>query len=518
MKKYLLLSLILFITGCKEANEIFGEDEYWMRDDVFITVTEDGTEKHFDGPVYVSATNWGSMAYVSDVYVNIGCKLLISESSDAEGGIAIDVTSNAIAISDLRANTQYYYCLYLPSALIKSEIKKVVVPDVSAVNMSIEQRNDSVFCTIEDSIPPSFIKEKGFRIPGIFHGSGYDKEFAAHVVEGNEFSISIPEIIEKYSIWVTSFSVYAYVQTANTYYRTREEDIYIASSSIESDSISKKVNTEKIKMSGISEETRENVDYLKCTITGYTNDVWFNQGDRSYYDEERLMPDFSITDETGMVTTYYIKKQPFYNGISCYASYRIYEDDTKESYRTDYLKTASYISTVFNVRTLDEFLGIYGGSRYTCYTYHLLNDITIPEDYRLCLRWENVILEGNGHKIDGISYFPLFREIENTTIKNLKIGTDSTIYSVKKGTCSYSSAISETPLFLLSESSFSDYGGTTFENCEIRGTIQVSGRDDFYVSRDYCFYWWEEDKIAGTFEDHIVRVSGLKDYTKTEFK
>ena len=137
---------------------------------------------------------------------------------------------------------------------------------------------------------------------------------------------------------------------------------------------------------------------------------------------------------------------------------------------------------------------------------------------RMSLNLRSVTLDGNGHTLDGISFFPFFREIYNTTIKNLKIGTDATVYSVKRGTYSSSTTYSDTPRYLLTEESLSYYA--TLENCEIRGTIQVYGREDFYISEDYSNYWSDEEKAAGTFDvdGYIVRVPGLKDYTKTEFK
>ena len=75
MKKYLFLGLILILTGCQEANEIFGYDEY-LYDEIIIN--EDGQELYYPGPVYIDATSWGSIAYVSDKYVNKGIELLIS--------------------------------------------------------------------------------------------------------------------------------------------------------------------------------------------------------------------------------------------------------------------------------------------------------------------------------------------------------------------------------------------------------------------------------------------------------
>jgi hypothetical protein len=82
----------------------------------------------------------------------------------------------------------------------------------------------------------------------------------------------------------------------------------------------------------------------------------------------------------------------------------------------------------------------------------------------------------------------------------LKIGTDQTIYDVKKGTSSLSTTDNEVPgYFLWNES---DY--ITFENCEVRGTFVVSGREDFQLH--YINRWVDVSQLAG-----------LKDYTHTKY-
>jgi hypothetical protein len=231
-----------------------------------------------------------------------------------------------------------------------------------------------------------------------------------------------------------------------------------------------------------------------------------------------------LSSGDGKVTTFYLKKCIF-REVNFQAYYSYYSADR---YYRESKQSLDYTPTNYNVRSLDDFLEFvsFEGVRfydeneneyYTTLTLH--EDITLPSDLRLSFNWSRLTVEGNGHTIDGISYFPLFRTFNNVTIKNLKFGTDETVYEVKNGTSSYSTTSSNTPSYLLMENGHhSSYYGSYFEDCEIRGTIQVSGRDDFYITPDYYYYWSDEDKAAGTIDGYIVRVPGLKDYTKTEFK
>ena len=516
MKKYLFLGLILLLTGCQEANEIFDYDKYWELnpDGESIIVMDNGYEQYFEGPVYINATSWGSMAYVSDKYVNKGIELLISETSNAEGGKVLEVNSNAISIDDLKVNTQYHYCLYMPESGIKSRIRSVVVPDVSALSMEVTLEGDSLFCVIEDSISSSFILEKGFRIY-------YHYEFK-HVVTDKKFAVSLPELKKEYGIEDNPFGFhcYAYVQTSNAYFRSTPKDFQwegSSSSNPGTDEDSLRINTEDITISEITEETIDDIDYLKCTVTGYVDEAYFTQG---WYDNyNQMKPDKIVTNDEGTVTTFYLKKG-FLRNVCLTVCYKLGEKSVwgdGYDYYTREKSSYSYYPTQYNIRTQDEFMELITKELDGTDTINLLTDITIPSDIRLNLNLENVTLDGNGHTIDGISFFPFFREIYNTTIKNLKIGTDATVYSVKRGTYSSSTTNSDTPRFLLTESSLNN-NNVTFENCEIRGSIQVYGREDFYISEDYSNYWSDEDKAAGTFDGYIVRVPGLKDYTKTEFK
>ena len=364
------------------------------------------------------------MAYVSDYYVNKGIELLVSESSDAEGGKVIEVKSNSIPVNDLGVNKQYYYCLHIPEAGIKSKIKKVVVPDVSALNLSIEVRNDSVYCHLEDSISSSFIQEKGFKINGTHK----------YVVDGNKFAFSIPEVVKQFSITET-FLVYAYVQTANTFGNSGTIHVDLDHSSTGTDTDSLNINTEDITMSDITEETIDDVDYLKCTITGYVDEVYFTQGRHENYSQ--IKPDKVVTNDEGTVSTFYIKKG-LYRDIYCRAYYKKYYYDYSEYYDTYSKESNGYTPTQFNVRSLDDFLAFTSFEGDYFYdeneneyftTLTLLTDITLPSDMRMGLNWVRLTLDGNGHTLDGISYFPFFRNINETTIKNLKIGTDNTVYA-----------------------------------------------------------------------------------------
>lgn len=514
MKKVLLLGLILILTGCKEANEIFGGDEYWERNNE-IVIFEKDNEYHYEGPVYINATSWGSVAYVSYDYVNCGVQLLISESSNAEGGKVLEVDAMVITIDGLNPNTQYYYCLVLPETGIKSEIKKVVVPDVSSLYMTVSQEEDKVICSTDDEISPSFILERGFKIYNEFK----------YVPTGEEFAFSIPEVMQEFGFTGDLLSCYAYVVTPNAYFRTREYTFQVDASFGEDEV--QNINREDITVSEITEETIGDVDYLKCTVTGYVDEAYFGIGHDFEYYGNILYPDKVVTNDDGTVTSFYLKKGVYQDVCCSVYYYKYYSDNYFRSYSK---KTGYYTPTNYNIRSLEDFLEFvsFEGSRFddeekneyfTTITLH--EDITLPSDIRLNLNLENVTLDGNGHTLDGISYFPLFRSTYGaTTIKNLKFGTDQTVYDVKKGTSSVSTTSSETPGFLLTEGdSYSHYSNNyTFENCEIRGTIQVSGRDDFYVTKAYLYYWSDEDKAAGTFDGYIVRVPGLKDYTKTEFK
>jgi len=525
MKKYLFLGLILILTGCQEANEIFGDEEY-LYDEIIIS--EDGEERYYPGPVYIDATSWGSIAYVSDKYVNKDIELLISETSDAEGGKVLEVNSNAIPINDLSANTQYHYCLYLPDAGIKSQIKQVVVPDVSALDMILSHVGDSVFCTIEDSIPSSFIQEKGFRI------YGYDQY--KYIATGKKFAFSIPEFMKENGITddYFSFHCYAFVHTSNAYYRSGEKDFqWEGSSSSDSETdedtgseTDDRINKEEITISDITEETIDGVDYLKCTVKGYVDNAYFTQGWHDNYSQ--MEPDRVETNDEGTETTYYLKKG-IYQEIRLKVFYKIYWNYEYGLYDESEKESQYYTPKEYSIRSLDDFLAFasFEGDYYYdendnqyYTTVTLCEDITLPSDLRLNLNWSRLTVEGNGHTIDGISYFPLFRSVSDVTFKNLKFGTDKTVYEVKKGTGSFSTTSSETPGFLLSESIWYSYyySSCTLQDCEIRGTIQVSDRDDFYITPDYQNYWSEEDQAAGTFDGYIVRIPGLKDYTKTEFK
>lgn len=527
MKKYLFLGLILILTGCQEANEIFGYDEY-LYDEIIIN--EDGQEQYYPGPVYIDATSWGSIAYVNDKYVNKGIELLISETSDAEGGKVLEINSNTIPINDLSANTQYHYCLYLPDAGIRSQIRQVVVPDVSALDMTLTLDGDSLFCAIEDSISSSFILEKGFRI--------YSYDHYKYVATGKEFAFSIPEFMKDNGITDEGFyfHCYAYVQTSNAYYRSPEKDFqWVGSSSSDSETdddtgseIDDRINKEEVIISEITEETMiDGVEYLKCTVTGYVDNAYFTVGWDDTYTQ--MKPDSVVTNDEGTETTYYLKKG-VYKNIRLKVFYKLYYNYEYGYYSDDEKESQYYTPENYNIRSLDDFLSFvsfegdyfYDENENQYYTtITLLEDITLPSDLRLSLNWSRLTVDGNGHTIDGISYFPLFRSISDVAFKKLKFGTDDTVYEVKKGTSSFSTTSSETPGFLLSESAwYSHYYHytCTLQECEIRGTIRVSGRDDFYLTKDYYYDWSEEERASGTFDGYIVRIPGLNDYTKTEFK
>ena len=497
MRKYWLIGLLLALVGCEKANEIFGYGES-VGNGAYSSIVVG--ENYYDGPVYIDATSWGSVAYINEEYINKGIKLLISQADNAEGGMEIDVTSNAIIIDGMSIGTQFYYCLYMPQKNIKSEIMTVVVPDesVSALNMEIGQADDKVMCTVLDSINSVYIEEKGFKIlPDI-----------KIVIEGKDFAFSIADAIQKYGL-KEGFAVYAYVHTADAYHRSY--DLHVDLSEISLDSV--KVNREEISISAISEETIEDVDYLKCTVTGYVDSVYFF---KEWMDEpyNRIYPDKVITNDDGNVTTFYAKKG-FYKEVRLKAYYKFdwggswYSDQTNES--------DLYTPTQFNIRTMDEFLEFVSWTDRSWdvdnFYISLLTDITIPSDMRLSIDLSRLILDGNGHTLDGISYFPLFSEWHNSliSVKNLKIGTDETVYNVKKGTSSLSTTDNGVPHFFLSNGDVGNY--VTFENCEIRGTFKVAGDSYFYMSYDYL----EEGQTAVTGDGYIEWIPGLKDYTKTEY-
>lgn len=501
MKKYLLVcSFALAFYGCEEANDIYGypDPDDYVSTYTEIIVNEDGYDRAYSGPVYVSASNWGSVAYISETYVNKGIKLLISETNDAEGGKEYDVTSSTIVINDLSPNRQYYYCLYIPNGGIKSEIKSVVIPDVSTLDMTIVCENDSVICTIQDSISTALIVEKGFSVDA--YGGVEDRKY---VVTGNRFACSINDVFEKLSEDENnnSLPVYAYVQTANTYYYTRDIDVIRDKSLSSTDN---KINTDDIVFSAISEKTENNIDYLVCTVTGYVDEAYFCQNwDHSL--ENAIYADKVEKSDDGKTTTFYVKKG-FYTNIQLYASYKKYYYE--DNYWDESSYSEVYYPTSYNIRSLDDLIGYSQLEEvWSELTINLLNDITIPSDMRLCIQLPNGIFNGNDHVIDGVSYFPLFRHNSGeVTIKNLKIGTDDAVYHVKKGTNSLSTTNNEVPNYLLLNSRYYVY----FENSEIRGTIEVTGSNDFRITNEYNSNGFEEKTGKEV-------IAGLKDYTITKY-
>ena len=478
-----IVGLLLILTGCEEANEIYGYDEIYNLFDYSLEVEG----QYYEGPVYLDATSWGAMAHVHDKFVNKGARLLVSEADNAEGGWEIDVTSNMISVNELSAGVRYYYCLCFPEGWIKSEIKSVVTQDISALGLLIEQKGDSVFCTIQDKISSAFIQEKGFKL-----GSDYSE--IKYVVEGERFAFSIPEVVKEYSVR-GGMLVYAYVQTPNGYHRSYELGVDFGQSVSGNNSI----NREEITLSAISEETIGDVDYLKCTVTGYVDSVYFYK-DWDDKPQNRFYPDKKVKNEDGTMTTFYVKKR-FFQEVRMKAFYKISWNGYLSNYSTRDKSSVSYTPKQFNIRSLDEFLEFvkYGHSSDEIYV-SLFTDITLPSDMRLSINLAYVTLDGQGHTLDGVSYFPLFRDIWYSTVKNLKIGTDETVYEVKKGTSSLSTTSNEVPGYFLWDDS--DY--VTFENCEVRGTFKVNGREDFCLH--YVNYWQDENKLAG-----------LSDYTKTEY-
>lgn len=502
MKKYWFISLLLVLTGCEEAHDIFGWEEYFR--EYSFQVNVNGYEQSYEAPIYVDATSWGAVAYVQNDYVNKGIKLLISESNDAEGGKEFDVTSNAIAVNDLSVNTQYYYCLFIPSGNIKSNIKSVVVPEVSALELKLTQEGDSVICAIQDSISSVLIYEKGFKLNN-----------GTKIVMGdNDFFFSISETVEKYNL-TNDFRVYAYVQTANAYHRSHEINVDLGAGY---------TNTEHITISAISEETFENVDYLKCTVTGCVDSVYFYSHDYAYESRSKVKfyPDSTVVSKDGNMATYYLKKD-FHRNVYLKAFYRLIPNESNGYVRNYEMVTSSYTPTHYKISTLDEFLKLVSVERdWDGSTILLHADITLPSDIRLGIKFSNLTFDGNEKTLNGISYFPLFHNLSNVTIKNLKIGTDTTEYNIKKGTNGFSTTSNEVPRFFLwgenksHEGHYYDFD-SVFENCEVRGTFKVSGRYDFYVCPVYTTEWSAEDREVGTFDEYIERIPGLKDYTKTEY-
>lgn len=480
MKNLWFIGFLLLLVGCEEANDIFGYEEYYGRHT--IEVLENRNDMYYDGPVHIDATSWGTMAYIGDAYVNKGVKLLISESSNAEGGKELDVTSNAMAVTGLSQNTQYYYCLCIPSGNIKSDIKSVVVPDVSALDLEIMQSGDWVKCVIQDSISPALIVEKGFKLDSW-------SESLKVVVKGDDFAFSVQEYVKKHGV-MDYLYVYAYVQTANAYYCSSRIEIPLGD--VPSGDVGA-VNREDVTVSVISEDTIEEVDYLKCTVTGYVDSVYFR---KDWGNETKFYPDKTVVSEDGGSTTFYLKKS-WYRDVQLIVFYKVYWDENSGDYYEGSKESETYTPTQFNIRTLEDFMAfvLYSDEYWDSEKiFTLLADITLPSDLRLNIPLSGT-LEGNGHTIDGVSYFPLFRNVSyHSVVKNLKIGKDDTVYDVKEGTHSVNTTRDEVPPYLL-VSDYVDEG--TFVDCEVRGTIKVTGRDSFSLSP--------------------VTIPGLKDYTKTEY-
>ena len=207
--------------------------------------------------------------------------------------------------------------------------------------------------------------------------------------------------------------------------------------------------------------------------------------------------------EDGKTTAFYLKLG-FYENIRLYAHYRLNNWNETAS-------SASFTPTHFNIRSVEEFLDFVVWNSNGYYrdetVVSLLTDITVPANTRLSIRLSELTIEGNGHTLDGVSCFPLFQFYSSSSIKNLKIGTDATVYEVKKGSYSLSTQDEDPPRYLLTHQT-----GCRFENCEIRGTIRVSGRTDFSLMP---YYEPNESTVVG--DGYVEIVSGLKDYTKTEF-
>lgn len=485
MRKSFLLCILMALTACDGAYDVYGYWDYDFEAYNIINVMENGYEQQYDGPVYLNATSWGSIAYVSDTYVNKGVKLLISESDNAEAGLELDITSSSIIIGDLNPGVRYFYCLTIPGSGIKSEIQSVVVPDVSSLSLRLESENDKITCSIEEDINEVFIVEKGFSWES---ENGWNK----YVAEGSDFSFPLKEMVTKYGL-TGNLHIYAYIQTSNAYYRSDDTHFGVASDG--------KNNTEDITFSEFTQETIDGVDYLKCVVTGYVDRAYFY---RDYSNVDNILyPDKTEVSEDGKTTAFYLKLG-FYENIRLYAHYKLNNWNETAS-------SASFTPTHFKIHSVDEFLDffVWNSKRYNrdATVVSLLTDITVPANTRLCMRLNHLTIEGNGHTLDGISYFPMFRETSSAVIKGLKIGTDATVYDVKKGSYSLSTQDEDTPQYLLT-----DETGIGFENCEIRGTIRVSGRTDFSLMP---YYEPNESTVVG--DGYVEIVSGLKDYTKTEF-
>ena len=488
MRKSFLLCILMALTACDEAYDVFGYEDYDLGAYGAIHVMENGYEQQYDGPVYLNATSWGSIAYVSDTYVNKGVKLFISESDNAEAGLELDITSSSIIVGDLNPGVRYFYCLTIPGSGIKSEIKSVVVPDVSSLSLRLESEDDKMTCSIEEDINEVFIVEKGFRWES---ENGWNK----YVAEGSDFSFPLKEMVTKYGL-TGNLHIYAYIQTSNAYYRS--DDTYIGISEYDEQG---NCNTEHITFSDFTQETIDGVDYLKCVVTGYVDSAYFYK-DYSNVDNI-LYPDKTEVSEDGKTTAFYLKLG-FYENIRLYAHYRLNNWNETAS-------SASFTPTHFNIRSVEEFLDFVVWNSNGYYrdetVVSLLTDITVPANTRLSIRLSELTIEGNGHTLDGVSCFPLFQFYSSSSIKNLKIGTDATVYEVKKGSYSLSTQDEDPPRYLLTHQT-----GCRFENCEIRGTIRVSGRTDFSLMP---YYEPNESTVVG--DGYVEIVSGLKDYTKTEF-
>jgi len=491
MKKCVLLAIVLALTACEKANEIFGFEETDLSVvNGAIIVMEDGREREYDGPVYLHATSWGTIVYVTDIVVNKRVKLLISESADAEGGRELDITSSVMTINDLNSGVRYYYCLVVPETGIKSQIKSIVGPDVSSLRLQLVEEGDKVSCVVDKEISEAFIEEKGFMV-------GQHRL----VVEGPDFSFSMEEVARKYGL-KGRVGVRAYLQTSNAHYHS--DFVYLDFDTYTSEDT---FNTEAVSFSEFTEETIGEVDYLKCVVAGYVDSAYFYKGEYPFA-ENILYPDRTEVSEDGKSTAFYLK-MGYYDEIRLRAFYKFQEE---ESYWESSKDSEPYKLTHFNVRTADEFLAFvtWNSGRYYWdeIVLTLLKDITIPTHSRFCMRLNYLTIEGNGHTLDGISCFPLFYETSSAVIKDLKIGTNETVYDVNETSYSLSTTEKRFPPCLLV-----DGIDIRFENCEIRGTIRVSGSTNFSLMP---YYKPNESTVVG--DGYVEIVSGLKDYTKTEYE
>lgn len=434
--RYLLLFSVLLLHSCEKANEIYSPDEYLFEED------GENFRSYDNGPVYLEATSWGCMAYIHPDWVHNDYVFYVSEMEDAEGGIEIPVTSKSMFVSGLKANTQYYYCLYSKTTKSKTNIQSVLVPDISTLSLSLEEDDEYFKCIIGEEINEELIIEKGFKVYS-------NDKWESFIITDGAFQLAKSEIKA-----INVSRIYAYLLTEGGYFKSWETywDNH--------DSL------EEPQFESFSEVKENGADYILCKIYNVQKDAecLFKIRDAQY--TERYLSPTSMKWLGENYVEVKLKKD-FFKSIQVvvrkYDNGVWYYEHTSDEYEI----------TEYSIYTTDDFLNFVINLRNTWLdvpkTVTLYTDVVIPAKSRMRIDIvENLTLNGNGHKITGFSSFPFFHTIYGF-IKNLQIGSKDETYVVKKGTDSEKTNASSYPSYFLYGFEFE----SNFIDCSLKATVEV---------------------------------------------